>query len=621
MRTMKTLALAAFAASALALAGCGGGGSSAVTQPPGTGGGTTPKDVSLTGLTATGLTATPADGQKLAAGGTADNGNITFTCASDAGAGGCTLMVSADGKVSYTGGAVTAAYKVETVDLAGLTKGYTTLAATTTPLSIAAGASVDHGDAKFTCPAGDADCSVTVAADGTVTSTGAKVTVSDSQAFTTRLAAAKNAATKAALTKETAIGTEAAQTTDDGPGGSAATNDHTIAIERTSSGTTVTIAVVGAATTDPKFVQTDLGSGRTKHVRTMNADTNGNVVRETMIVGTDIKEPTPTAFAKVTGQALNARDLDPAVDDDGDGTDDNDFTALTVANNATVRALVMSDAFTAGTQATLTFDSDDTSTDNKDEAFETAGTYNGATGTYRCNGSSDCTVSLDGQGAITEISGGWVFTPAAGATSDVPDTAYLYYGFWLKSTTDKGGAVTYNEVETFAQTGAGLPASGDVTAVSGIATYSGDAVGAYVHKTFATDGTADATSGDFTADVSLTAYFSGGETPADKADTLTGTISNFMLSGGEANSWSVTLQSDGDTNTAGIQPDPDGAMAGTAKGGVTGQDGSFSATFYGSVADDGDTTTPIPQPGAVVGEFNSVFSNGSVAGAYGARRQ
>ena len=39
MRTMKTLALAAFAASALALAGCGGGGSSAGTQPPSTGGG------------------------------------------------------------------------------------------------------------------------------------------------------------------------------------------------------------------------------------------------------------------------------------------------------------------------------------------------------------------------------------------------------------------------------------------------------------------------------------------------------------------------------------------------------------------------------------------------------
>ena len=42
---------------------------------------------------------------------------------------------------------------------------------------------------------------------------------------------------------------------------------------------------------------------------------------------------------------------------------------------------------------------------------------------------------------------------------DVADADYLHYGFWLKKTTDADGAVTYNEVETFA--GSSLPQSGD----------------------------------------------------------------------------------------------------------------------------------------------------------------
>ena len=38
----------------------------------------------------------------------------------------------------------------------------------------------------------------------------------------------------------------------------------------------------------------------------------------------------------------------------------------------------------------------------------------------------------------------------SGATTDQPDYDYLHYGFWLKRTADSDGAITYNEVETFA---------------------------------------------------------------------------------------------------------------------------------------------------------------------------
>ena len=125
-----------------------------------------------------------------------------------------------------------------------------------------------------------------------------------------------------------------------------------------------------------------------------------------------------------------------------------------------------------------------------------------------------------------------------------------------------------------------------------------------------------ATSGHFTADVSLMATF--GQVPVSATDTtgtiapnllntVSGTIDNFMLSGGEENEWSVALQ--GTITPAG------GTASGTAKGGEG--DGSFSATFHGSVTAAADGT--VPRPGSVVGEFNAGFTDGSVAGAFGAR--
>ena len=95
------------------------------------------------------------------------------------------------------------------------------------------------------------------------------------------------------------------------------------------------------------------------------------------------------------------------------------------------------------------------------KAFETAGTYNGAMGTYKCNADHRLHGDARRQGCkITAMSDGWIFTPAEGATSDVADADYLHYGFWLMRTTDADGATTYNEVETFAEA-TGIPATGN----------------------------------------------------------------------------------------------------------------------------------------------------------------
>ncbi|MCE2519845.1 MAG: hypothetical protein J4G15_08470 [Alphaproteobacteria bacterium] len=424
------------------------------------------------------------------------------------------------------------------------------------------------------------------------------------------------AATAAAVTKETAIAAEAGTDGTDGLGGTAApatgTGAYTLAIDE--DGTTVSITVEGATDDDDvMFDVTDMMDGRTMHTLTQDADDDGNVVTEVAIVYNDRDAPTLVAFEmyeSATGrtQELNARDLDADVDADGDGDLTNDFTALNVVDAN--RALIMASAFSSAGAGTLSYTIDDTDTDDIDEAFETAGTYNGALGTYRCNDTSDdCTVKYDEMGVIEEVTGTWIFTPDMGAESPQQQWDYLNYGFWLMKTEDADGEVTYNEVQTFA--GSSLTASGDVSAVEGRATYTGGAVGVYVmnHEYDSTSGDlVNATSGHFKADVILTATFGGSFIAADDQDRVTGTIDNFMFSDDEANDWSVALVSDGDPAVDGIQPDTDGTLAGTASGGVDGMDGSFSATYYGT--DD--------QPSQVIGEFNSVFDNGSAAGAFGA---
>ena len=98
----------------------------------------------------------------------------------------------------------------------------------------------------------------------------------------------------------------------------------------------VKIALKDAADDDPMFEQAmDFGDGRTMHVRKMDADDDGNVVEEVVIVSTDIEPPEATLFAMVPGQELNCRrrwGLCCAVDADDAVARDlgNDFTALEV---------------------------------------------------------------------------------------------------------------------------------------------------------------------------------------------------------------------------------------------------------------------------------------------------
>ena len=216
-----------------------------------------------------------------------------------------------------------------------------------------------------------------------------------------------------------------------------------------------------------------LDRGRTMLVREMDPDMmTGDIVREIAIVGTDIEAPVATAFAMwesgvdgATPQELNARDLDEDVDADGNGTDTDDYTALTVAETDEARELVMLPSLVTGGTVTHNYNNDDDDTDDMDEAGEVAGTYNGAMGTYRCNGTGECSITLDADGAVTATTGTWVFTPDTGATSMQEDYDYMHYGFWLQQTEDSDGAITYDEIQTFA--GSSIAATDSVANITG----------------------------------------------------------------------------------------------------------------------------------------------------------
>ena len=319
--------------------------------------------------------------------------------------------------------------------------------------------------------------------------------------------------------------------------------------------------------------------------------------------------------------------------------------ALNVTADADDLALVKASQFTApaGTLETatviLTFQhevADDEGTMDVDEsrdAAEIMGTYEGAMGTFKCNADTACTVTVNTKGAVSAVSSAddWIFIPADGATVAVADTDYLHYGFWLQKETDADGAVTYDEVQTFAgaRVGDDTDGSGNVSNVTGSATYAREdgAVGVYVRETYDPNDRGEvvtATSGHFTADVSLTATFGQvnddegtGTIAPNLVNTLTGDITNFDLSGGEANEWAVNLAKGAITTGTGI-------ASGVANGG--GDPGSWNATFHGDVTavdhdDDPTTDNVAPHPSSVVGEFNANFGNGTTAGAFGARKE
>ena len=241
-------------------------------------------------------------------------------------------------------------------------------------------------------------------------------------------------------------------------------------------------------------------------------------------------------------------------------------------------------------------------TTEEDLSFE--GTFHGVAGTYECM-PSPCMVSTAADGLMSSTGGTWTFTPdsdlADGIMIDLPDTDYLYFGWWLKEPDDAEGSYAFR---TFS--GGTVPfavgdkfTSGNNDGLIGTASYEGRAAGQYVTKDFSGGVLSGGTAGVFTATASLTAHFGGDDIAVNDQFNIRGSVTAFrdVERNRALEGWSVTL------NKVGLAPGS-ASFGGTAGdtttatlGGVTGT-GTWEGAFFGNARADG-------KPGAVAGVFGA----------------
>ena len=207
-----------------------------------------------------------------------------------------------------------------------------------------------------------------------------------------------------------------------------------------------------------------------------------------------------------------------------------------------------------------------------------------------------------------------------------PNDPSYGFGMWMNET-EKDGVVTHNNVQGWTgvpgrlvdnadgnsilltKTGGGASNNNKLSGVEGTATYSGPAIGAYVHKTLKQGVLDRASAGVFRADAELKVRFGGSGIPSGDQFDIDGTVSNFRLSGGEENAWTLKLAGDNflADNFAFFEYDQ----------GVTSADnvakkGSFTAVFLEdkrslAARKAGDATVV---PGSIQGRFTGHFLNG-----------
>ncbi len=247
-------------------------------------------------------------------------------------------------------------------------------------------------------------------------------------------------------------------------------------------------------------------------------------------------------------------------------------------------------------------------------ALKVRGTYDGAPGEYSCTGA--CSSTNDGKGSPSGLGGTWTFKPDTGAMVSQPDDEYLYYGWWVSKNSDGEPTAASAFVGVVEPNAGDLNNGGDLTAITGSASYSGHAAGKFAMSN-PLDGTGNG--GHFTADANLEATFSG-TNPG-----VTGTIDNFRLNdGSEDPGWSVSLARGGLSNSGGsITAPASDPTVWSIDGNKAPASGTWSGTMYDEMpADDPDANDGSNIPTTVTGTFYSEFSTiGRMVGAFGADKE
>ena len=352
----------------------------------------------------------------------------------------------------------------------------------------------------------------------------------------------------------------------------------------------------------------------TRHTRSREE----NTVMDTVISYTDIKPKSDEDYADyyADGETPNG------VTTGNPGTGSTQRTVTLGESIAMLADQIVAEKFPDQPLQTFTFE-DDSTTPTADES-RVPGTLHGIPGIFDCAGSCTVVTDKDGKLSMTGGTDDWTFIPAEPAQGSkhivrgvTPDTDYMNFGYWLEDTTNTDGTTSY-QVSAFAR--GSMPVT-TIPDVRGSASYDGPATGLYMQKRVNDDGSVSPLkSGQFTASASLTAYF--GDTTADDeggvgqiapnlVNSINGSISGFKDSEGNdlPSTWTVTLmkaQLTGDTFDNGV-----------FTGDTTGE-GTWRGQFFGPTTDAEDA--PI-QPGSVGGAFDGHFTNGHVAGAFGAYKK
>ena len=238
-----------------------------------------------------------------------------------------------------------------------------------------------------------------------------------------------------------------------------------------------------------------------------------------------------------------------------------------------------------------------------------AGSVRGVAGVFSCAAAECAAPTETGGGPLDGEMGAWTFTPTdPNGTVDVPNTAYVSFGWWLNAMGTDGDY----EFDAFATAGTGMGAAVDdlpAGDVSGTATYRGAAAGKYAIQSTTDD---SASGGHFTAAATLTANFDTNTAPVgdDANDNVSigGTITGFMTGETSRPNWKVTLTT---PVAPSLGPIGTGAITTWSTGGAAPGKGTWSANFYGGEED-------TRQPTAAIGEFNAAIGGGDIARISGA---
>ena len=253
---------------------------------------------------------------------------------------------------------------------------------------------------------------------------------------------------------------------------------------------------------------------------------------------------------------------------------------------------------TAGTE---TFNLPDPNPNNE-QLINVPGSFHGVSGTYVCDtgaGRTDaCTAMVAAEGFT--LAGSWTFKPTDPNTrvADTPDGNYASYGWWLHKSEDDATyrASAFHDYKGTEEGTVNLPEAGT-------ATYVGGAAGKYALSS-STGGTNDA--GHFTAKATLEADFG-----ASDANTISGTIDDFVGADGEDREWSVELKEASITDAGVISRTDQNDTVWTIDGTAADASGEWSGSFH-EQGDDG-------VPDVATGTFFSTYGDdGKMVGAFGA---